>query len=181
MHNCGKCAAPVSGWQRLPSHQYEIGGARVELVDSALQVACECGERGVIIPNLFGLIAAVAIARAQNPVKLNGREIRFLRKTLEMPAKALAEMLEVSPETVSRWETDKQPISPTNERIFRMKIVVGLCDRAPAMEPRLDELTTMKLVPFRNALDAQIGRFTLVRLKRDGKKDDQWDTELLAA
>jgi len=182
MNICGKCEAPVSTWQRLSRHEHVIGGARVELMDSALEVSCEkCGERAVIIPNLLGLIAAVAIDRAQTPIKLNGREIRFLRKTLEMAAKDLADMLEVSAETVSRWECDRQPISANNERIFRMKIVVGLSDRAPAMEPRLDELMTMKLSPIRNEFDLSVSRFALVRFKKDGKKHDQWDTELLAA
>lgn len=183
MNVCGKCAAPVANVQRLPCHEHVIGGTRVELMDSAIEVSCEkCGERGVIIPNLLGLIAAMAIDRAQNPVKLNGREIRFLRKTLAMPANKLAEMLEVSAETISRWERDKQPMSANYERVFRMKVVVGLCERAPAMETNLDELMTMKLSPIRNEFDAQVSRFMLVRFKRDGKKkNDQWDTELLAA
>jgi DNA-binding transcriptional regulator YiaG len=182
MNVCGKCESPIANWRRLERHQHVVGGARVELMDSALEHVCEtCGERGVIIPNLLGLFAAVAISRAQNPVKLNGREIRFLRKTLAMPAKDLADMLEVSPETVSRWECDRQPMSPSNERIFRMKVVVELAERAPAMETKLDELPTMKLSPIRNAFDSQVSRFMLVRFKKDGKKDSQWDSDLLEA
>ena len=40
----------------------------------------------------------------------SGEAFRFLRKALEMRAADLAVLLDVSAETVSRWETEKRPV-----------------------------------------------------------------------
>jgi len=66
-----------------------------------------------------GLIYAAAVSRVMNEQKLKGRDIRFLRKALDLPSKELADRLEVAQETMSRWENDKAPIGPENEKLLR--------------------------------------------------------------
>ncbi|MCA3416073.1 MAG: hypothetical protein INF84_15865, partial [Roseomonas sp.] len=65
--------------------------AAVEHVDAAGNVL------GVSVPDLEGLAAAVAVARAFLPVELTGAEVRFMRKVIGMSAKDFAEALKLDP------------------------------------------------------------------------------------
>lgn len=124
MSACDRCQQPTRT-EILPSHDEDLGGVRVRLINSVIQQSCDsCGEAEVIIPNLPGLIGAAAAALVTLDFKLNGREIRFLRKVIDLPAKEFAKKLEVRPETVSRWETGQEVIGPSSEKLLR--IIVGL-------------------------------------------------------
>jgi transcriptional regulator with XRE-family HTH domain len=50
---------------------------------------------------------AIANALAKKPFPLSGEEIRFLRKNIGIPAKKLAAVLGIAPETLSRIENGK--------------------------------------------------------------------------
>jgi putative zinc finger/helix-turn-helix YgiT family protein len=69
----------------------------------------QCNETYVDGPALerFELRAAVELAKAG---ATSGEVMRFMRKALGFRAIDLAELLDVAPETLSRWETGKQPI-----------------------------------------------------------------------
>jgi YgiT-type zinc finger domain-containing protein len=68
-----------------------------------------CGEVYFLGPSLerFELRAAVELARAG---EASGEVMRFMRKVAGLRAAELAGLLAVTPETVSRWETGKQPM-----------------------------------------------------------------------
>ncbi len=106
-------------------HAEELGITGVYLKNAVLQETCEvCGYvKSVAIPNLQGLIAAVAVSRVMSPFKLHGPEIRFLREAVEKPAKELAAKLEVLPTQISRWENAKEPISPRSEKLLRLYVL----------------------------------------------------------
>lgn len=53
------------------------------------------------------LLAASAFVRAGES---SGEVLRFMRKALNLRAAELAELLDVTPETMSRWETGKQSL-----------------------------------------------------------------------
>ncbi len=78
----------------------------VTLIGIAQELYCrDCGERlGVSYPNLEEVVAALALARAQNPQKLGGAEVRFIRQALKLTARELAARLGVHEETISHWE-----------------------------------------------------------------------------
>jgi hypothetical protein len=57
--------------------------------------------QSIIIPNLQGLIAAIAVYRVKQPLKLSPEEIRFLRKACEWTARELGEKLQIRSETIS--------------------------------------------------------------------------------
>jgi DNA-binding transcriptional regulator YiaG len=88
---------------------------------------CEdCGEvLGHVIPDPKSLFAAVAVLRVSDPQKLNGQEIRFLRKSLSQKAKDFAREISVSAEQLSRFENDKQPISEVYEKLLRLTVCIG--------------------------------------------------------
>jgi DNA-binding transcriptional regulator YiaG len=68
-----------------------------------------CGETYVQPDALerFELLVAVKLVQSGEN---SGEVLRFLRKTLPLRAVDLAELLDVTPETVSRWETGKLPV-----------------------------------------------------------------------
>lgn len=179
MNNCGKCGGEALVLRRAATFSHEVSGIVVELKDSVCEVVCaECGVVGTLIQNHEGLVAAVAVARSHIPVKLNGIELRFMRKALGMTAAKLAARLDVSAEHLSRWERGHLPITSSKERSLRMLVVIEMQDRAPAIDSDFKALCDMEISPIRNGLDDKPMRFELVRFKeRDTRqKQDQWDT-----
>lgn len=138
MKTCAKCGKTTALRQvsRYELKKELVGGMHVIVHDVAERLVCNgCGT--VLredIPDLPGLIAAVAVTRATGPQKLNGHEIRFLRKTIGIPAKTLAERLDVTEETVSRWENGHLAIGSATERLLRLEICRRLQEQAPGIE-----------------------------------------------
>ena len=152
MKTCGKCGG--DGRMRpIPRYQARkelMGGMHVELIDVVQTLVCDkCGTvLRTDIPDMPGLIAAVSVGRAKERIKLTGQEIRFLRKAVGLTAKELARDLDVSEETVSRWENGHLAIGNSVERILRWKVCNALQERAPAIEWDDDEiLTRMEIIP----------------------------------
>ena len=146
MKTCGKCGGTV---HMQPSPRYQVkkelvGGMHVDLFQVVHEVTCtQCGAVWRSdIPDLPGLIAAVCITRAKEPLKLNDQEIRFLRKAIGFTARQLAKNLDVSDETVSRWENGHLAIGNSVERIFRWTVCKLLEERAPAIDWEDDEILT---------------------------------------
>lgn len=134
-------ATPVPNYDQL-----KIPGFKVILVDSVVEEKCQnCGQTEYVIPNMEGLFAAIAIARAKNPIKLNGAEIKFIRKAIEIPAKKMAQYLEVTVEHLSRWENDKAPITPSYEKMLRLLAGTLLKNKAPLIPFEAQEIADMKI------------------------------------
>jgi len=104
-----------------------------------------------VIPNVRALIAVVAIMRVASDQKLNGAEIRFLRKSLARKAKDFAEDVGISPEQLSRYENEKQPISLIYERFLRAAACLGHFDEAYGLGIDMKKLLTMKVRSVRPA------------------------------
>lgn len=128
------CSCANETREKLQIFHTEMLGAEVVLHDAAVRVFCpDCGNESISIPYLEGLIAAVAMLRIKEPSKLFSKDIRFLRKAAEMKAVTLAGKLEVTPETISRWENDKAPMSGAAEKLFRLTMAVVFKDLAPCV------------------------------------------------
>ena len=111
------------------------------------------------------------------PLKLSGKEIRFLRKAADWTAKQLAEIIGVTPESVSRWENGKEVVGPTSEKLLRIMTVMHLTERAPAIDRDLDELLNMRIQSVRSSEDLPplaFGR-VMVKLSEMKKKEPFWD------
>jgi len=72
---------------------------------------------------------------------LMGNEVAFLRKEMEIRAKDLAQILGVTKVTVSRWENEKEQISPACDRLIRLlygnRIFEQTCQ---VVRPEIDKL-----------------------------------------
>jgi len=69
---------------------------------------------------------------------------------MEISAKEFAECLEVSQETVSRWENDKAPMGPANEKLLRLMTAYTMNEKAPGVPWSAEEIGRMKVLPVRD-------------------------------
>jgi putative zinc finger/helix-turn-helix YgiT family protein len=147
MTECRECGGPVRVEQiERYVAENELQAMGVVIAGAASRRVCEaCGLSSIVIPDLPGLLAAVAVYRATIPVKLQGHEIKFMRKSMEVSAKELAELLEVSQETVSRWENDRAPMGSANEKLLRLMTLFKLAEHAPGVHARPGEVSRMKV------------------------------------
>lgn len=105
----------------------------------------ETGEQTVCVPDTIGLINAVVRARVCHQRKLNGEEIKFIRKAIGVRAKLLAKYLDMTPEHFSRCESGVKPLSNLSERALRLfAFLASFCDEANQL---LENLNSGKSSP----------------------------------
>jgi len=103
-NHCGKDTAE----SREIRHEVDVDGTR--FVGKVPGHKCtSCKETEIALDDLTRFERAVAMKLAeQGPV--NGASLRYMRKSIPLSAAALAELLRVAPETVSRWETGERSV-----------------------------------------------------------------------
>jgi YgiT-type zinc finger domain-containing protein len=69
----------------------------------------QCQELYFSLPLLTSLTRTIAQELLEMGA-VDGESFQFVRKAAHLPAKDLAELIDVTPATVSRWEHGKQPI-----------------------------------------------------------------------
>ena len=107
----------------VESYVFDTLGApfRVVLEDSVtVSVDAVTGEERVSIPDITGLMREIVRCRVLDPIKLSGPEVRFVRRSLNLPANKLAEFLDVQPEHYSRCEAGSRVLSSMAERLLRL-------------------------------------------------------------
>ena len=135
----------------VPRYEYAQLGVPVMLLNAVSEARCSnCGTtESTLIPNLNGLIASAAVERVSIPIRLNGQEIRFLRKALNLSGLELAEILGVRNELISRCENDAEPLGPHLERNFRSFVFLRL-RRYTLIKLNLEHLLTMRFEDVRS-------------------------------
>jgi len=121
----------------LPAYEATGLGAPFKVIlENAVkvEVCAKCDKTlGTFIPDMKGLFHAVVFSRALEPRKLNGQEIRFMRKAMGWKSKDLAKELGVSAEHFSRYENGKtMPIGP--EKLFRLYALLKTPDQSALRE-----------------------------------------------
>lgn len=104
MKRCIKC-----GQERLEAAQVSDSITVGEHTFKALLSARRCSNCGAVrfaagTLERFELSVAAELAKAGMS---SSEALRFMRKSLQLRAADLAELLDVAPETISRWETGK--------------------------------------------------------------------------
>jgi putative zinc finger/helix-turn-helix YgiT family protein len=84
------------------------------------QYRCVCGETLLGIKNIESLHRTIASILTKKKSPLTGKEIRFIRKEMGLRAKDLAEILGVTPVTVSRWENDTEKPEIAKDKFIRL-------------------------------------------------------------
>ena len=99
-------------------HYTESGLDNVYLVNGFDVVPSPAGQ-SIIIQDVDGLHNAIGRFLIRERKVLSGREIRFLRHELDISQNTLARMLDVTEQTVRRWEQEKLPIPRAADALLR--------------------------------------------------------------
>jgi DNA-binding transcriptional regulator YiaG len=155
-------------------------GLRTIVYNAAIERTESDGEISVEVPKLRELLAAAAMARCLTPIRLQGYEIRAIRKIMGLTLAELGELLgESTPAaTVSRWESE-QRMGGFAEKCLRLAVCERLKDAAPGMSYDAAKLSPMKVSdPWLGNPDyvAPAVEITRVRVKKDhGAAFEAWD------
>lgn len=136
---CLECGSQMES--RIGNHRYtECGLDYVILMGIESRECAACGEQELVISKIAQLHRAIAKAVVEKKGRLEGQDIRFLRKFLGLSAVDFAAQIGSKAETVSRWENNHRPISVTQDRLLRLMV---LNERPKASYPleKLAQLT----------------------------------------
>lgn len=135
------------------------------------------------VPNLNQLKASVAMARCLTPIRLRGSEMKAMRKIMKLTLAELAEKLDerTAPETVSRWESEAQPMGGYAEKLFRLLVCEQLKEDAPGIGYNAGMIANMRVQdPWRSDSTFEMPplQFSLIRMKeRTGAVIDAWEKQ----
>ena len=120
------------------NHLYvESGLPNVVLVGVDVRRCPRCGAFEVLLPRVVELHRVIAKAVILKPARLNGAEVKFLRKHLGWSGADFAAHMGVDPTTVSAWENERKPFGTSSDRLLRLMVA----RQAPVDDYSLDELT----------------------------------------
>ena len=118
----------------------------ITLID-AVEEEVENGEVvGISIPNMEGLVAAVAATRCLIPQRMKGDELRFIRGVIGKGSAEFAKDLEMDPATYSRWENDKGQCGAWAEKSVRALALMILGDRVPHLSLDPKDIVSLRFI-----------------------------------
>ena len=122
-----------------------IVGVRTIACDAAIERKADNGEMTIELPKLRELIASALVSRCLIPIRLRGSEIKAMRKAMKMTLGDLAKSLggKTAPETISRWESEAQPMGSHAERVLRLVVCEQLKREAPGIAYDASKLAHM--------------------------------------
>lgn len=122
--NCPACGAVMVGERTTDKDAYHYtfsGLPNVYLSGITVYRCPDCPSVCPSIPRVEELHHVIAQVLAMRPRRLEGSEIRFLRKYIGIPANKIARILGLTPETYSRAENGKNTgLSEAAEKLFRL-------------------------------------------------------------
>jgi DNA-binding transcriptional regulator YiaG len=125
-----------------------IVGVRTMACDAAIERKGETGDSTIELPKLRELVASALVSRCLMPIRLRGSEMKAMRKGMRMTLGDLAKRLggRTAPETISRWESEAQPIGSHAERVLRLVVCEELKKDAPGIAYDASKLASMNEV-----------------------------------
>jgi len=120
---CGALARVVRG-----NYKFAECGLRRVVLQGVETVHCaKCGNEEVAIPRLNELMRALALAVVKQPFRLQGEDVKFLRKYLNMTQAEFAGLLDIHKTNLSKWENNEDRIGDQSDRLIRT-VVLALWD-----------------------------------------------------
>ena len=101
------------------TYQYRESGLDNVYLVNGFDYVETAGGRNIIIQDIDGLHEAIGRFLINERKVLSGNEIRFLRHELDMSQDTLAGILDVTEQTVRRWEQNKLSIPRAADAILR--------------------------------------------------------------
>jgi len=124
---CRSCKKEMKKTQQRYNY-VESGLDNVYLKEIDVFVCDSCDKKIPSIPSIKELHRAIAVAIVIYPFSLTGPMVRFLRKQMRLKSKDFAQLLGVSPQTVSSWERQRTKIKKPNDRLIRTTCMLKLCE-----------------------------------------------------
>jgi YgiT-type zinc finger domain-containing protein len=117
--NCGSEARIVRG-----DYEFKETGLRdFVLLDIELVKCGKCGDVDPILFQVDELMHIAAVAILQKPYRLQGEELRFLRKHIDLNQEEFARLLHVDKTTLSKWENNGDPIGLQSDLLARAVVI----------------------------------------------------------
>lgn len=117
--NCGSEAKIVRG-----DYEFKETGLRdLVLLDIELVKCGKCGNVDPILFQVDELMHIAAVAILQKPYRLQGEELRFLRKHIDLNQEEFAKLLHVDKTTLSKWENNEDPIGVQSDLLARAVVI----------------------------------------------------------
>jgi putative transcriptional regulator len=122
METCANCGATVRFERR--NYQYTDSGLSNVVLQGVEVARCDaCGSEDVILPFPERIHWAIARALvAENPARMTGEQLRFLRKHLGFSGEQLARHLGTDKTKISKWERGEDPIGKSTDRLVRLLV-----------------------------------------------------------
>ena len=138
--------------KKIQRYTTTMFGLSLTLCDTATSLVCShCGHEktgDVSIPFPKRLMSAAALYRCTLPQRLNGTEMKFVRKAMNISSKDWAARVSTDPSTLSRWESDAQAMSAAAEKLLRLTAIINLVSEAPAIDVDKRSISDLKLDGF---------------------------------
>jgi DNA-binding transcriptional regulator YiaG len=134
-------------------------GLRTIVCDAAIERIDARGEKTVELPKLRELSASAAVSRCLMPIRLRGKEIKAIRKIMRLTLAELAKKLDerTAPETISRWESEAQPLGGFAEKVLRLLVCEELKKEAPGIEYDGSKISYLNVIdPWRVEADYEV-------------------------
>ncbi len=147
---CYKCKAAEMKPTRAQA-QVQIGGCA--FVGSVEAVKCPSCETVLLDGPALERFELVVAAKLGEAGEASGPAFKHMRKAIGMKATDLAVLLDVRPETISRWETDAQPV----ERRALALLVALVADELAGSTATLDRLRALAK-PRKLAKSVRVGK-----------------------
>jgi len=124
---------------RQPLHYTACGLDDVYLLSGYEVYETDYGS-GVAIKNVDGLHRAIGLHLARDKKDLNGKEIRFLRKQMDLSEAELGGLLGVTSQSVARWEKGECEAPASSEQVLRLLYLDHLRLLPPAVREFIESL-----------------------------------------
>ena len=134
-------------------------GLRTVVCAAAVERVDANKEETIELPKQRELRASAAVVRCLMPDKLQGWEIKAMRKIMGLTLAELAKKLDerTAPETVSRWEADAQPMGGYADKVLRLLVCETLSKEAPGIEYNGSMLADLRVRdPWKGNPDYQV-------------------------
>ncbi|MFT5140545.1 MAG: putative transcriptional regulator [Lysobacterales bacterium] len=83
----------------------------------------------ISIEDVTGLHRAIAASLIEKQELLNGKEIRFLRKELDLSQRTLGLLLAVTDQSIAKWEKDEHAIQGSANVVLRLLVAERFLNR----------------------------------------------------
>jgi DNA-binding transcriptional regulator YiaG len=134
-------------------------GLRTIVYDAAIELVDGQAERTIELPKLEELSASSAVVRCLMSERLRGSEIRSMRRIMKLTLADLAKRLDekTAVQTVSRWESEAQPMGVYAEKLLRLLVCEELRKAAPGVEYNASKIVNLRIRdPWKINADYQI-------------------------